>query len=191
MSGPWAPYLWLAEGPQPDAYCATAIEGAWVDRVVEVFACDRATRRDATFAEQAEMSLPYPEGWGNDTVQIDQIDGYVLCVENNGWAGTEEPRPQQLSTGGLYVSVYRNVNAVMQVVVARDGAVQRVFDPLLYDADGALPEEEGLPFGEPLLAAAAMWALLERLTGLRVTRDWLLDQPHPAYLRDPAPPTAA
>ena len=191
MTDPWDSYRWLIEGPDPDAYCVTAIEGAWVDRVMDVFACDRGTRRDATFADQLAMSLPYPEGWGNDTIQIDELDGYVVCVENNGWAGTEDPRPRQLSSGGLYVAVYRNVNAVMQVVVARDGTIQRVFDPLLYDAHGALPAEAGLPFGDPALATLAMWTLLDRLTGLHLTRSWLLEQPHPAYLRDPAPPAAA
>jgi hypothetical protein len=27
--------------------------------------------------------------------------------------------------------------------------------------------------------------LIERLTGLRLTREWLVDEPHPAYQRDP------
>jgi hypothetical protein len=192
VSDPWDSYRWVNDVlHELDAYCVTAIEGAWVDRVIDVFACDRGSRRDATFAEQLEMSLPYPEGWGNDTIQIDELEGYVVCMENNGWAGTEEPRPQQLSSGGLYAAVYRNVNAVMQVVVARGGNVQRVFDPLLYDSDGALPEEAGLPFGDPARATAAMWTLLGRVTGLQLSRQWLLAQRHPAYLRDPAPPAAA
>jgi uncharacterized protein DUF6461 len=178
-------YRWVQEDDGFDAYCVTVVRGASIDDVIDAFACDRASRVDAPFAAQRGMSAPYPEGWGNDTIQVDTLDGAIVCLEDNGWAGTEDPRPGRLSTSGGYTAVFRNVNAVMQVVTAEAGHIRRRFDPLLYEAEGAIAEEEDLPFGDPELATLAMWVLLERLTGLRLSRGWVLDQPHPAYRRDP------
>jgi hypothetical protein len=178
-------YRWAQEDDAFDAYCVTVVRGASIDDVIDAFACDRTSRLDAPFAAQRGMSEPYPEGWGNDTVQIDVLDGAVVCLEDNGWAGTEDPRPERLSRSGSYAAVFRNVNAVMQVVVAEAAHIRRRFDPLLYDVEGAIAEEQDLPFGDPELATLAMWVLLERVTGLRLTHDWVLEQHHPAYRRDP------
>jgi len=60
----------------------------------------------------------------------------------------------------------------------------RRFDPLLYEADGAIPEEEGLPFGVSG-AVSGSFTLVERLTGVRLSQAWLLDDEHPTFLRDP------
>ena len=64
-------------------------------------------------------------------------------------------------------------------------AVVCVESKLLYESAGALPEEAGLPFGHPGHPAAAGFVLLERLTSIRLTKSWVLDQPHPCYQRDP------
>jgi hypothetical protein len=81
--------------------------------------------------------------------------------------------------------VYSSVNADARFVHARGGIVIRVFDPLLYEPEGALAEEAGLPFGEPGRSRAAALALVERLTGVQLRRDWLLDIHHPTYRKDP------
>lgn len=188
MSGALEDYRWAQEDDGFDAYCVTIVRGAPIDDVIDAFGCDRSSRVDAPFAAQRGMSVPYPDGWGNDTIQIDMLDGAVVCLEDNGWGGTEDPRPARLSRNGSYAAVFRNVNAVMQVVAAEGGHVRRRCDPLLYDAEGAVAEEGDLPFGDPELATLAMWVLLERLTGLRLTRGWVLEQPHPTYRRDPDPP---
>jgi hypothetical protein len=166
-----------------DAFCISVAVGADPSEAAEAFACDLSSLRMATFAEQWEMATPYPEGGGNDTVQIDVLGSAVVCSEANGWGGVDQKRAERLSAHGAYVSAYRNVNAVMQVLHASGGGTVRTFDPLLYEPAGALPEEAGLPFGHPGRPAAASLALIERLTSVLLTREWLLDLPHPAYLR--------
>jgi hypothetical protein len=190
ISGPWDAYRWVSTDPRMDAFCIAVIPSTDAAVAIDAYACNFDSRRDALFAEQFEMAVPYPQGGGNDTVQIDQLEHVVVAVEANGWAGTEDPRPAELSRSGTYVAVYENVNALMQVVVARQGRVERRFDPFLYDVEGALPEETGLPFDKPELADSAMLLLVERLTGVRLTQGWVLEQPHPAYTRDPSPPRA-
>jgi hypothetical protein len=176
-------YGWVSADPLMDAYCIAVVPTADANAVVDAYGCARESRRDVLFAEQSGMAVPYPDGWGNDTVQIDRIEHVVVALENNGWAGTEEPRPQRLSAGGTYAAVYRNVNAVSQVVVARGGELVRQFEPGIGDRDGRLPEELGLPWDDPTLWSASTFALLEKLTAVQLTRSWLLEQPHPAYTR--------
>ncbi|MGN6378998.1 MAG: DUF6461 domain-containing protein [Gaiellales bacterium] len=182
---PWSAYRWAEHDGVLDAYCVSVSLGVSEDEAADAFAVHPATRRLATYAEQAGLSAPYPDGYGNDTVQIDALDGAVVCVESNGWAGVDDARACRLSAGGCSVAAYRSVNADMQFVFARRGEIIRSFDPLLYDSSGALAEEAGLPFGHPGSPTAAAFALIERLTGAGLTREWLIDQAHPTYLRDP------
>ena len=183
MAEPWESYEWVDR--TLDAYCITVVTGSVTGEVVEAFAADPATRRPASFAEQHDMSVPYPQGFGTDTVAIDAIGAAVVWIENNGWAGIDTARAQALSRAGGHVAVYRSVNADMRLVVARGGTIDREFDPLLYEDAGALPEEADLPFGHPGSPSAAAFALVERLTSVRLTREWVVDERHPAYRRDP------
>jgi hypothetical protein len=179
----WQVYAWVEHAPALDAYCLTVVLGADPGGVLEAFAADPGSRRELTLAGQRSLAAPYPGG-GNDTVSVDVLAGAVVCAEANGWAGQHLPRAAALSSAGPYVSWYASVNADMTVLYARDGALVRDFDPLLYDAEGALPEEAGLPFGLEHPGASA-FAVAERLTGVRIERDWLLERPHPTYRRDP------
>jgi Family of unknown function (DUF6461) len=180
-----AAYGWTGGERQLDAFCVSVAAGASPAAAVAVFAADPASTRTVTFAGQRDMAAPYPDGMGNDTVAIDALAGAAVCAQANGWAGVDEARAAALSAPGPYIATYRSVNADMLVVVARDGRVVRAFDPLLYDGSGALREELGLPFGQPGKPVAAAFALAERLTGIRLTRAWLLEAPHPTYRRDP------
>ena len=169
-----------------EAYCVAVATAASVDGALAAFAADPGSLRSAAFSAQWDMAAPYPDGGGNDTVAVDALAGAVVCAQANGWAGTREECAAELSRGGVYVCSYRNVNAVMEVVYARDGELLRRFDPLLYEpwAGGALPEEAGLPFGTDQDSPAAAFCLMQRLTGVEITRDWLLKCGHPTYLRD-------
>jgi hypothetical protein len=114
--------------------------------------------------------------------QIDQLEGRTLIIEPIGWLMSDDDRAGRLSVGGSLVSVYWN--SLMRVVVAVDGEVIRSFDPGLFDQPGIgepLLEEGDLPFGEPGACRAAAVTLQERLSGLRLTADWLLEQPHPTW----------
>lgn len=107
-------------------------------------------------------------------------DGVVLFT----WGLVSDERVVALSRiSGLAASYGNTVEGDDHVLVARDGRVVRSFDPFLaqtYDKSRPLPEERGLDLENDTGPAA--WTLLERLTALHVTRDWLLDAAHPAYL---------
>ena len=66
----------------------------------------------------------------------------------------------------------------MSFVHAVDGAVVASFDPLLDDVPDVLAADAaGLDFAGDIVVCAS-FALLERLTGIRVEQRWLLDEPH-------------
>jgi hypothetical protein len=76
--------------------------------------------------------------------------------------------------------VFWNVNANMQFAFARQGSLVRLFDPLLYDPAEALPQEGEFEWGTHQPRASAL-ALMERLSGVRFDRDWLLTAVRPTY----------
>jgi hypothetical protein len=161
-------YGWIT---RLDAYCFTALLGISADDVAARLRADPVGANRRTFDECF---------WTVDDPQYAQLapagDGVILA-EHNGWRAEEEA--EALSRGGRLASFYRNVNAVMRFVYAVDGKVQAAFDPLL----DSRPEEgcdprvldpwlRGLPFGLHAAEPCAM-TLLERCTGVRVTRSWL------------------
>lgn len=93
----------------------------------------------------------------------------------------------QASMAGRLVAIHLSANMDMAFLVAERGEVVRYFDPVLDEpgeGDGdPLPGEDGLPFGgehAPVLAAS--FALMERTTGQRITRNWLLDETPPTVV---------
>lgn len=110
----------------------------------------------------------------------EHADGVVLFT----WGLLSEEQVVALSRiGGLAVSYGNTVNGDDHVLVARDGEVVRSFDPFLdhdYLKTKHLPEEKGLDLEND--TGPASWTLLERLTKVHITRDWLMDEDHPAYL---------
>jgi hypothetical protein len=154
----------------------------------------RRLRRDPASAE----NLLHEEVWelqgaGAELqlgIQVDELNDLTVIIEPNGWLLTTPEYAEAVSQGAEAVSVYWNVNAVMQFVLARDGRIVRRFDPLLYDQPGdgePLPEEPQLPFGDPEHCRVAAIELAERIAGVHLTRDWLLAQRHPTYGGFPPP----
>jgi hypothetical protein len=137
--------------------------------------------------------------FGNDVIQIASIGEAVITYEPNGWHGVESQVATVLSRSGCYAAYFWNVNSVMRFVFAEAGVIRRDFDPLFYDRhderDRSLPEESDLPFPSgddgPIVPGRASLALIERLTGVEITRAWLLDTRHPTYRVDPAPGASA
>ena len=191
----WIKYAWLDEDDATDDLmpgCVGVAIGPNEVMVRQLLAIDEGSRRDATVHEAWQMS---ESDSGNDVVQVAAIGKAVVTFEPNGWHGVEPKRAVALSRSGRYVAYFWNVNAVTRLVFALAGVIQRDFDPLLYDSNGererALPEEVDLPFpaGDegPLTPGRASLALIERLTGVEITRAWLLDEPHPTYRVDAEP----
>jgi hypothetical protein len=120
--------------------------------------------------------------WGSVLAQTDSLDGWAALIEPNGWAASLPDAIARLSTWGEAVNAFWNVNAVMSFALARGGVVVRHFDPLLYDEDeGRLPDETELRWGTDRPRASAL-ALMERLTGARIERDWLLERSRPTFV---------
>jgi hypothetical protein len=108
-----------------------------------------------------------------------QLDSWTVVLEGDGFETTTQGTLEGLTMRGHRAGViYRSVNADMQFTWARDGNILRSFDPLLYDVwavGEVLPEEEGLRFGGGSPTASS-FALLERLTGLSLTQEFLDDR---------------
>jgi hypothetical protein len=115
-------------------------------------------------------------------VATDELDGWTVLIEPNGWITSLRGTLEALSTGGRAANVFWNVNALMRFGLAVDGVLVRQFDPLLYEADGALPDEADLPFGQPGRSGSAAMGLLMRLTGVEIDERWLLHRQRPTFL---------
>jgi hypothetical protein len=138
---------------------------------------------DLTIQQTLDRSLEIGGyGWRSVVAAVDELDGWTVLIEPNGFVGPLPGTLKALSAGGRAASAFWNVNAVMSFSWAIDGQVIRQFDPLLYDADGRLPEEEGLPFGHPGEPRIAAMTLLDRLTGVHIERTWLLDRVRPTFI---------
>lgn len=165
------------------------MKGLDAAEVGDVLGVDAASERDATLREAWAIS---DSDFGNDVVQVTTIDDAVVTIEPNGWHGTEPEIAAALSQGGRYAAYFWNVNSVMTFVFCERGLVVRSFDPLLYESGStgpALPEEAGLPFPSgddaPLTPGQASLTLIERLTGIEIGRDWLLQTRRPTYRVSP------
>lgn len=168
-------YSWV-ERQGPEGVCITLARSLALRDALAALSADAASEHQTDFrSAEAEWRLDAMP------LQVDQANGALVFVEPNGWTGSEPERLAALSRAARAVSVYWNVNAVMTFLVADNGHVVRSMDPLLYEAEDALPEEAELPFGVGLPRAAAL-ALLYRLTGFEVTAAWLMTETRSTYM---------
>jgi hypothetical protein len=120
--------------------------------------------------------------WGSVLAQSDRLGDWDVIIEPCGWAASVPETLARLSAGGTAVNVFWNVNAVITFSLARTGALVRTFDALLYnDETDALPEEHGLRWGVDAPRASAL-AVMERLTGVPLERDWLLGRARRSFV---------
>lgn len=173
-----AEYSWI-EGLRFDALTLT-----WVDYAGEPADVLRAAGHtwEQRPVDTYDSVLELVDGYDFDRepLLVGRIGGWMLLLARNGYEFSYAGVAAGASRLGRVISVFWNVNAVMRFLLADDGRIRRSFDPLLPDdSEGLpLPEEAGLPFGEPGAGLrAATLVLAERLSGVRVTEDWLLD-PH-------------
>jgi hypothetical protein len=182
----WSQYAWLDEDDSDVvmAACLGVAVAATHETVLRSFTAED----DLGVMTLAEAWRRSESGFGNDVVQVAAFDAGVVTIEPNGWHGIDGRVAEDLSRDGSYAAFFWNVNAQMTFVYAQNGVVVRELDPLLYDGGSeALPEEKDLPFPRGDAKAStprrAALALLDLLTGVRVTRPWLLDVPRPTYRR--------
>ena len=174
-----AAYRWVDDpDPSLQGLSITLVQPAGSDALRRL-GPSRSIPEDMTI-DQASRTLPETFAAKWLLVQEDELDGWTVLIEPHGWAGATPAVLQRLSDGGRAVNVFWNVNALMHIGWAEDGRVVRSFDPLVEEREEQrLPEEADLPFGEPETTLAAAFVLVERLTGVRIERDWLVTRRRP------------
>jgi hypothetical protein len=184
----WEPFAWADDlGAGVDGL-SIAVVRRFIDDPASAFSVVERLLPDRTVLEAADAAFQLEDfAWGSEVTLIDRLADWTVAIQPNGWGTSLPEEVTRLSVGGQAANVYWNVNAVMSASFARDGALVRTFDPLLYDAAGALDHEQGLPFGVHHARAAAL-AFMARVTGVVIERDWLLAPRRPTYrVRIPAP----
>jgi hypothetical protein len=171
---PVSSYEWVDE---VEAMTVSFIRGMDLRRAGDLLHFDWQTQRRATF-DQAEQHQDYDRA--SFAVQAEQVDAWLVLIEPNGYLSSLPESLSALSDADVAISVYWNVNAQMRFGMFADGVLVRSFDPLLPDLGPSgrpLDEETGLTFGvdgeRPNVAALI---LAQRLTGVTIEREWLLDQ---------------
>jgi Family of unknown function (DUF6461) len=162
-----------------DAYCISIITGTELIAIETAFGIERNTLTQAKSSEMGAIAGPDSEG--NDVVQIGELENAVITFENNGWTGIDHRVIKHIAAP-IYVSMYRNVNAVMRFVFAKNGEIIREFDAVLYDPELAIAEELALDFSGDDKDALS-FALAEKLTGIPIDGAWLLEGRRPTYRR--------
>lgn len=174
------------ENVNPVAEMTDAVTVAWLRdvpraRLEQVLNVNAASEHLATFGEALDEQ---DFDTGTYALQLRQVGDWLVLVEPNGYLTSLPELAVALTAGGgTIVSVFWNVNAVMQFLLVRDGRVLRRFDPLMPEVvmEGEpLPEEAGLLFGEiepdPREVALELAGLLTRAP---IQRAWLLEGEHP------------
>ncbi len=154
-----------------------------------MFGADPASQIVATVAEAHERLASHEaETAGNEVVQIGALGDAIVAIEPMGWAGSDETVACELSKGGRCAALLVSAYSTSMFVYAAGGELVRSFPVGLYggelDLGDRLPEEEGLAFDDEFgdhYAAALL--LIERLTGARLDREWVLEGRRPAYRR--------
>jgi hypothetical protein len=157
------------------AVCLTFVEGMSPAEIEMCLGADPGSRRSTTFDEAADQQDFVAERFA---VQVGVLDGWAVLVEPNGYVCSQDAVLVRLATAGRAVTVFWNVNLDSRFGYARDGALLRVFDPVLGTSEVGppLPEESDTQDEQPIAAALA---LAEALTGVRVTERWLLGEARP------------
>lgn len=168
-------YAW-AEDWEVEGFCVALVGATSARDVLSAMVPEPAMAigqaRDVR-AWARERQLPH---YAN-AVEATELRRWVVSVEGNGFLATRGDVLRRLSEHRTAIVLFRNVNAVMRFVCAREGSVIRAFDPLLYDDRSSwigepLTQEKDLAFGVGAPMACA-FALAERISGVTLTREFL------------------
>lgn len=180
-------YLWFSEHfpDLAEAYCVTLVRGITPE--------DLLARLGATEVRHVTgvdgLQEPSYGVWdAHDGARlfagVTAVGEWALMVEPNGYLGVTDEIVGPLSRGTTVVSHFRNINAVDHFNWYEDGELRLHFEPLFpYARDGSDPDSLvgdmraagfDLSEGEDSafdLCTEAAFALAERLTGVRLTRE--------------------
>ncbi|WUD77058.1 DUF6461 domain-containing protein [Streptomyces sp. NBC_00510] len=170
-----------------EAYCITLVRGITPAEVLQVLKAEVRGHGIgvATLDEHAYETAQVHEGT-HGYLGVAPLHGWTVMVEPNGYIGTLDGALSHLSAGRTVVSHFRNVNAVDHFNWFENGKPRLHFEPLFpYHRDGSDPEslvtamrevgfatEEGSPDDLDVVTAAT-FALAERVTGIRLTPEFL------------------
>ena len=178
-----ARYAWSeADDPRLDAMSITLVQPA-DGSAIRVLGPRREFPHPLTVAQALDETLGLDDfAWGSVVAQVDRLGDWDAIIEPNGWAASMPETLAQLSAAGVAVNVFWNVEAVVTFGLARAGALVREFNGLLYnDGREPLPEEDGLAWGVEA-PRASCFAVMERVTGITLERDWLLNRARATYV---------
>jgi hypothetical protein len=181
--GPSRPYAWANRDVLSGSYTVTFLRGLSAAEVLRTLGRVRKEIGSLDLAQSWEAASDFIDsdtGEMPPVVTIAERDGGVVVLSNLTLRAVD--RVRALSRRGVAANYISSDTVDETIVVARRGRVVRNFDPLIdftYDDSSPLREEKGLDFEHDTSPAA--WQLLERLTSISVTRDWLY-APHPTYV---------
>ncbi|MGZ3148249.1 DUF6461 domain-containing protein [Lentzea chajnantorensis] len=155
-----------------DALCLTAVRGLSVGEALRRFDGLPGERRADLGEVNARSGGAHPDEL--PVVLADEVDGWVLLVEDNGWHGADREVLERLSAGTVAASAFWNVNLVSNLSLAHDGELLGAFDFVLRQERPAalVPYLEGLEFDDAHRMCAESLAFVERVSGVRLTEQW-------------------
>lgn len=174
-----------------EAYCITMVRGITPVEVLRLLQAE--VRGDVmgtrTLNEHAYKTAQVHQG-SHGYLGVALLEGWSVMVEPNGYIGTLDGVLSRLSAERTAVSHFRNVNAVDHFNWFENAELRLHFEPLFaYYRDGSAPDSLVTPMREVGFAVeeggaddldmvtAATFALAERVTGIRLTPEFLEHAP--------------
>lgn len=193
----WDEYAWVSDVDVAslfEAFCITIVTEATVAQVVEAL----PTPVETTEYSYDEMDERVMDGEGQGAhVGLVQQGAAVILVEVNGYLGQYGPIMEPMSRGREVVSQYRGGHGVSGFRWYVDGVVRTAFEPdQSYSREGADPDatlsmmeaiggfwlfygdlesEPDEPDWDTVHSTESTLALSEAITGVRLTKELLLD----------------
>ncbi|MET0233557.1 MAG: DUF6461 domain-containing protein [Kibdelosporangium sp.] len=160
LAEPDAEYRWVAKTSLSEAATITVVAGLTPEEVVTALGGDPS--EPMSFMSIVELGGYQP------VVGVLAVDGVVLAVEENGFAGADRDRLTALSRNGKAASLYWNINTRFQLSFAER-------DQLLYAGDPAhevdAPHTEDLDFDDYHNRVSKGIVAIARFTGRGFTEE--------------------
>jgi hypothetical protein len=184
-------YTWFTSD-FPDAYCITLVQGLTPEEFLSRIGAEvEPHTRDADGLDELCADVDFDGGAHRLPIGTTAVTGdgglWTLGVEWNGFASVTDEIMKPASAGTRIVSHFRNENAADSFHWYEDGEVRLEFEPLFAyarwgsEADSIAEQmkESGFDLSDAQdrnfeLHTEASFALAERLTGVQLTAETLL-----------------